>query len=186
MAAMPRFALPAAALPTLAALLTIAGCTSTTPTPSPSASPTASPSATAPPSPTASPSASPTASLDTTGFLPLPEVLAGIPLGGGPSAEIAPATQRRLAPDPLTGHAFQLGHCGLLGPLDFDGSLWVARGAHNGLGGPISEEQLIELLNATPVRIFLLDDEQGLLVTPGNAFVLLARHEGPRHYALCD
>lgn len=143
--------------------------------------------------PTGSPSASasasapaPSATVDTGLFMPLPENLAGIPLGGGPSAEIAPESQGGLVPDATVPHSFELNHCGLLGPLDFDGSLWVPQGGHNGVGGPLTQDQVGELINPTTVRLFLLDEQTLLLVTPMNGFVVLSRHEGPRQYALCD
>jgi hypothetical protein len=175
------------ALLTLAAALASA-CGATVPVPTgsgapPTTTPVASGSPGATPTPSA-PAASPT--LDTSIFLPLPEVLAGLPLGGGPTAELEPETQRTLTPDPAVPHAYELGHCGLLGPLDFDGSLWVPQGGHNGVGGALTQDQVGELINATPVRLFLLDEEHALLVTPLNGFVLLARHEGAREYALCD
>jgi hypothetical protein len=142
------------------------------------------------PSPTASPSPSPPPSpaltIDTSLFLPLPGHLSGLAPGGGPSATIESQTQRGLTPDPAIGRDFELGHCGLIGPLDFDGSLWDPSGGHDGRGGPLSDDQVGELINATPVRIFLLDPDTALLVTPGNAFVLLERHDGPREYGLCD
>ena len=142
----------------------------------------------APPSAAATPSPSPSAAAttDTSIFATLPEILAGIPLGGGPTAEISPQSQRRLTPDPTLGHPFELHHCGLLGPFDFDGSLWLPVGGHNGLGGPLSQDHVGELINPTRVRVFLLDEQTLLLVTPMNGFVLMTRHAGAREYALCD
>jgi hypothetical protein len=174
------------ALLSLSAALVVA-CTgaATSPSPLPSGSPMASAPGTPSPSPTMTTAPSPT--LDTSLFHELPEIIAGLPLGGGtPTAEIAPESVRGLVPDPAVAHSFELGHCGLLGPIDFDGTLWVAQGGHNGVGGPLTDDQVGELINPTQVRLFLLDDRTALLVTPLNAFVLLSRHEGSREYALCD
>lgn len=170
----------------LLTLLLVAGvivfaCDAARPSPTGTAAPS-SPPATSPP-----PSATPAATLDTSIFLPLPEVVAGLPLGGGtPTAEVEPQSTGGLPPDATVGHPYELGHCGLLQPIDFDGSLWVQQGGHNGVGQPLTQEQVGELINATPVRIFLLDEQRALLVTPMNAFVLLERHDGSREYALCD
>jgi hypothetical protein len=136
--------------------------------------------------PSPSPSPTPAPTIDTSIFLPLPGHLSGLAPGGGPSASIESQTQRGLTADPTLGHPFELGHCGLMGPVDFDGSLWDPSGGHNGRGGPLSDDQVGELINATPVRIFLLDPATALLVTPGNAFALLSRHDGAREYGLCD
>ena len=136
------------------------------------------------PAPSATPLPSPT--IDVSLFRPLPGHLTGLPPGGGPSANIAPQTQRGLPIDPTRGHDFELPHCGLLSPIDFDGSLWDPLGGHDGRGGPLTDEQLSELVNGTRVRLFLLAPDTSLLVTPANGFVLLARHVGPREYGLCD
>jgi hypothetical protein len=138
--------------------------------------------------PTATPasSATPSPSLDASLFRPLPQGLAGLPPGGGPSAVITPQTQRGLPVDPSLGHAFELPHCGLLSPLDLDGSLWDPVGGHDGRGGALTEQQTGELINGTRVRLFLVAPDTALLVTPANAFVLLTRHAGAREYGLCD
>jgi hypothetical protein len=173
----------------LAAVVALA-CDATTPGPTTTAGtstpPASTPPASTPPASTPSTSPAPTATLDTSIFQPLPEILAGIPLGGGPSAEIAPESAANVEPDPAVGHAYELGHCGLLQPVDFDGSLWVPSGGHNGVGAPLTQDQVGELINASQVRLFLLDEQHLLLVTPMNGFVLLTRHEGAREYALCD
>lgn len=78
-----------------------------------------------------------------------------------------------------------LGHCGLISPIDMDGSLWDPIGGHDGAGGPLTEDQLGELINATPVVVVLTDPNTAVLQTPLGAVITLTRHDGPRDYFLC-
>jgi hypothetical protein len=129
------------------------------------------------------PTAQPT--VDTSAFLPLPPLVSGIPGPGVPTVMIEPVSP--VGESTLGVEAgIDLGHCGLVSPLDFDGSLWDPVGAHDGRGAPLSEDNVGELINATRVAIVLADADSALLVTPRGAVLLLRRHSGPRAYGLCD
>lgn len=82
--------------------------------------------------------------------------------------------------------SFEIGHCGLGSPIDFDGSLWDPTFGDDGSGGPLTNDQQGELINATQVELTIIDPVTALLVTPAGARVLLVRHDGARPYALCD
>lgn len=132
--------------------------------------------------PTSSPSATPTA---TPILLPLPAGLSGIPRPGTPTAVIQPRT-RRGAVAPGVAQPFELGHCGLVSPIDFDSSLWDPIAGDDGAGGPLTEEQEGELVNATRVELTLIEPDVIRLETPGGAVLTLVRHSGARPYSLCD
>jgi hypothetical protein len=70
--------------------------------------------------------------------------------------------------------------------VDIDGSLWDAVGGLNGQGGALTEDQLGDLINATPSVVTLIDDRTMEMRTSHGAVVTLIRHEGPRRYFLCD
>jgi hypothetical protein len=118
-------------------------------------------------------------------FAVLPDIVAGIPAPGEPSAVVGPDSRRGGwaigAAQELT-----LGHCGLASPLDFDGSLWDPVGGHNGSGGQLTEAQVGDLINSSRVSIRLVDPDTALLVTRNGAVVLIERHQGPRPIRLCD
>ena len=116
---------------------------------------------------------------------PLPAEVAGIPDPGDPSTEITPQTPSGEL-EVGVARDLTLGHCGLISPIDMDGSLWDPIGGHDGSGGGLTEDQLGELINATPVVVFLSDPNTAELRTPLGAVITLARHDGPRLYALCD
>ena len=80
----------------------------------------------------------------------------------------------------------ELGHCGLISPVDIDGSLWDPVAGDDGNGGPLTEDQEGDLINATRVLLVLIDNDTMLMATPNGARVLLSRHDGPRAYLLCD
>lgn len=116
---------------------------------------------------------------------PLAPQVAGLPGPGIPSSRQEPATRpgsRAIGPS----FALTLGHCGLASPLDFDGSLWNPVAGDDGNGGPLTQDQVGELVNATPVTVTLIDRDAALLVTPLGAIVTLVRHGGARLYGLCD
>lgn len=81
---------------------------------------------------------------------------------------------------------YVLGHCGLLSPVDIDGSLWDAISGHNGSGRPLTGDQLGDLINGTPTVVTLVDPETIEMRTPYGAVVILTRHDGARRYWLCD
>jgi hypothetical protein len=123
--------------------------------------------------------------LDPSAFPPLPPLVSGIPGPGIPTAMIEPVSPHgELAPG--TAAEIVLGHCGLASPLDLDGSLWDPIGGHDGRGGPLTEAQVGELINATGVVVLLVNPNTAVLTTPRGAAILLRRHAGARAYGLCD
>ena len=118
-------------------------------------------------------------------FQPLPPGIAGFPGPGTPTALVASESQ----PGGWTlgqTRVIALGHCGLGSPLDFDGSLWDPLGGHDGQGGPITKQQVSDLINATPIAVVLIHPDQAIATSEHGASILLQRHAGPRRYALCD
>jgi hypothetical protein len=130
------------------------------------------------PSPTASPTVTPI-------VRPLPAGLSGIPRPGTPAAIIQPRTQRG-GIEPGVAQPFELGHCGLVSPIDFDGSLWNPIAGEDGAGGPLTDEHEGELINATRVALTLIEPDVIRLETPRGAVLTLVRHSGARLYSLCD
>lgn len=140
-----------------------------------------------PVSPTARVTVSPAATLHTTpspALVPLPPNVAGIPGPGDQSVVLEPETERG-AIQPGVPRQFQLGHCGLGSPIDFDGSLWNPVAGHDGRGGALTEEQVGELINPTEVTLILLAPDLAELHTPLRAVITIARLEGGRAYSLC-
>jgi hypothetical protein len=134
------------------------------------------------PSPTVPPSPSPT---PTALLLPLPAHVAGIPGPGDATALLAPQSR----PGELeagVARNFTLGHCGLISPIDFDGSLWDPIAGHDGSGGPLTDDQMGDLINATTTVVELIDPNTTVLRTPLGAVITLRRHDGARPYFLCD
>lgn len=129
------------------------------------------------PAPTASPA--PQARLQ-----PLPANL-GIPGPAEVTVQLTPHTPRGEMqvgiPRNLT-----LGHCGLISPVDADGSLWDPIGGHDGSGGPLNEQQGGDLINATATVVELTDLNSMEMRTAAGAVITLTRHDGPRAYLLCD
>ena len=146
--------------------------------PAPSATPT--PTLTPP----ASPAATPTAAADLPSS-PLQGTTSGIP---GPddefTASLAPHTPAGSVP---VGEEqlFTLGHCGLGSPIDVDGSLWNPIAGDDGSGGSLTDDQVGDLINATPVELVLVDHDTMLMSSQHGARILLTRHDGPRDYFLC-
>jgi len=127
-----------------------------------------------------SPTADPIASLR-----PLPAGMSGLPQPGSPSAVLEPQSQAGgMAPGVV--YTLELGHCGLASPIDFDGSLWDPIAGDDGVGGPLTDEQRIELINGTPLTVALLSPDVAQVRTPLGAVITLTRHSGPRPYSLCD
>jgi hypothetical protein len=133
--------------------------------------------------PTASPTGMPTEPPPV--LLPLPAGLSGIPRPGTPTVVIQPRTQRGTI---VLGVAqpVELGHCGLVSPIDFDGSLWDPIAGDNGAGGALTDEHQGELINATRVTLTLIEPDVLRLETPLGAVLRLVRHSGARPYSLCD
>ncbi|MEX2547761.1 MAG: hypothetical protein WD830_08230 [Chloroflexota bacterium] len=131
------------------------------------------------PAPTAFPTPTPAT-------LPLPQNVSGIPEQGNPNTAVIAAHTPRGELEVGVARTFTLGHCGLMSPIDMDGSLWDPTAAHNGAGGALTEEHTGELINATPTVVVLIDPNSIELRTPLGAVITLTRHDGPRAYFLCD
>jgi hypothetical protein len=157
---------PSPATVLVIAVILLAGCGSGVPSPSTVT--------TFQPTPTAQPTQ-----------LSLPAHVAGVPGPDDPSTVITPQTPRGELEVGVERN-LMLGHCGLLSPIDMDGSLWDPIGGHDRNGGPLTEHQLGELINATSVVVVLTDHNAAELRTPFGALITLARHEGPRPFFLCD
>jgi hypothetical protein len=117
--------------------------------------------------------------------LPLPVGVSGIPEAGTPTAMVEPVTPSGSVPIGAP-QSYTLGHCGLGSPIDFDGSLWDPVAGDDGAHGPLTQDQLGELINATPVVLTLIDATRAQFATPRGARIMLERHLGPRPYHLCD
>ena len=114
----------------------------------------------------------------------MPSELSRIPTSADESVELTAVTP----PDELTvGEArnYVLEHCGLVSPVDIDGSFWDPVGGHNGRGGPLTDDQIGDLVNATPTVVILIDEETMEMQTRHGAVITLIRHEGPRRYLFC-
>jgi hypothetical protein len=117
--------------------------------------------------------------------LPLPADLAGIPGRGETSVEIGPQSpdgELELGVE----RDFILGHCGLISPIDIDGSLWDPVGGDNGLGDELNDLQRSELINSTSTVVVLIAPDRLEMLTPLGAVITLTRHDGPRSYFGCD
>jgi hypothetical protein len=82
-------------------------------------------------------------------------------------------------------HTYSLDHCGLFSPIDVDGSLWEPIAGDDGAGGPLTADQIGDLINETSVALVLVDHATMLMVTRHGGRVLLTRHDGPRNYFGC-
>lgn len=113
------------------------------------------------PGPTPSPTPAPTPDLPS---LPLPANLSGIPAEGEFGIEL----QAHTPPGSVAvgvEQTYTLAHCGLFSPIDIDGSLWDPVTGDNGQGGPLTEDQIGDLINATPVLLVLVDHDTMLMGT---------------------
>lgn len=70
---------------------------------------------------------------------------------------------------------FEMGHCGLTSPIDFDGSLWAPEG-----------DPLALPFDMTSGTISLVAPDRAHFVTDGGTEVFLARLDGGAAYPLCD
>ena len=155
------------------------GASSASPAPS-SAGPA---SASASPSVTAS--ASPGGSLSSAGqpLFPLPESLVVVP-PDIPTVSIEAASEPGLVVG--TPVPFTLEHCGLLSPVDVDGSLWLPVAGHDASGGPIdSDEDIGEFINATPGELTLVSADRAEFVTVSGQVLAFERAPGALDYGMC-
>ena len=168
---------PAAVL--ITGLLIVVGATmasaSDEPSPPP-LDPSASPMVQA--SPVTSPAASPAVAM-----FPLPEIVAVIP-PDIPTVSLEPTSEPSLEVGATI--PFTLEHCGLLSPVDVDGSLWQPVGGVDAMAGPIDgDDEIGELINATPGELSLVTDDLATFTTPMASVIHLARAPGALDYPLC-
>jgi hypothetical protein len=164
------------------------GTAPTTPVPSAvpsaprSAVPSAPPSAASPARSAAPSSAGPTSGASAAvlpRLFPLPADL--LPVGG--TIPIAPKTARSAVIG--TPYPYTLEHCGVGSPVDFDGSLWDVLGAQDGRDGPVTEQQIGEIINPGTGTMTLVDAEHALFRTSSRLIVGLRRHAGEKRFPPC-
>jgi hypothetical protein len=78
-----------------------------------------------------------------------------------------------------------LRHCGLASPVDVDGSLWDPKSGHDGHGGPLTDDQVADVINEGPADFTLVEEGIARLVTEHGAVITLWRREGSRRYSAC-
>lgn len=148
--------------------------TSGSPVPVPDASPSAAPMSPGPSSVPMTPDIL---------FHPLPPVVAVIP-DEVPTVSLGPTSVEALEiGQPI---AFTLGHCGLLSPIDLDGSLWRPVGGAMPDGSPIASDEAIgELINATDGTFEIVAEDAAHFETATGTLLRLERAEGALDYPLC-
>lgn len=81
-------------------------------------------------------------------------------------------------------YRFSLGHCGLLSPVDVDGSFWDAIDGVAADGSPLDLQNDGEMINATEGVIVVIDEEARFRTATG-ALVRFERHPGPKDFPAC-
>ena len=94
--------------------------------------------------------------------------------------------------DPLSGpieeavaYRFSLGHCGLLSPIDVDGSFWDALDGTSLTGAELDLASDGEMINATGGVVVIIGDEMRFRTDSGSV-VRFERHPGKKEYPGCD
>lgn len=154
---------------------------STRPTPPEAATATAAPPST--PVPVTTPGIVPDGTPGAPVSHPLPEIVATIP-PDIPTVSLEPESQPQLE----VGRAirFTLGHCGLLSPIDLDGSFWRPVAGADVTGGAIESDDAVgELISATAGAFRLLEEEVATFTTTTGSVIALARAPGAVDYPLC-
>lgn len=85
-----------------------------------------------------------------------------------------PASERVEGQGPFP---YELGHCGLLWKVDFDGSFWLPLGDIDGNSSA--------LVNADSGTMLLVDPNRAVFTDAAGASVDLVRHPGQKHVWLC-
>jgi hypothetical protein len=115
---------------------------------------------------------------------PLPEIVAVIP----PDIPTVSLEPESTAPGAEVGvpMPFTLEHCGLLSPVDVDGSFWQPVSGSDATGGPIESDDAIgELINATPGELLLTSDDAATSPTAMASQIQPVRAQGAVDYPLC-
>ena len=82
-------------------------------------------------------------------------------------------------------YPYELQHCGVGSPIDFDGSLWDVLGGQNGRDQPVTDEQVGELINAGSGSMTLIDTDHALFRTRSGLILGLTRHAGAKGFQGC-
>jgi hypothetical protein len=113
--------------------------------------------------------------------LPLGGIFVGRP-GPGGGTLLAPASALL---DRAIPYRFNLGHCGLISPVDGDGSFWDALEAITRAGRPLDLDSDGEMINATEGLMVVIGDEARFRTASGSV-VRFARQEGEKEFPGCD
>jgi hypothetical protein len=117
------------------------------------------------------------------GLFPLPTSIMSTP-PDIPTVSVDPTSEPGLVVG--VAYPFTLQHCGLLSPFDADGSLWRPLAGRDAEGGPIdSDDEIGELINATPGELTLTAPDQAEFVTITGRVIALQRAPGALDYLLC-
>ena len=84
-----------------------------------------------------------------------------------------------------TSYEFSLGHCGLLSPVDLDGSFWDATEGRREDGTLMNLETDPEAINATAGVIAVVGDEARFRTESGGV-IRFERHAGTAEFPGCD
>lgn len=87
--------------------------------------------------------------------------------------------------DDGVAYLFNLGHCGLLSPVDLDGSFWSPLDGTTAAGAPLDLNADAEMINATAGVAVVIGDEARFRTAFGSV-VRFARHEGEKEFPGCD
>jgi hypothetical protein len=87
--------------------------------------------------------------------------------------------------EPGIAYRFDLGHCGLLSPVDLDGSFWDPLDGTTSSGEPLDLAADPEMINAASGVVVVIGDEARFR-TAGGSVVRFARHEGEKEFPGCD
>jgi hypothetical protein len=130
--------------------------------------------------PSASPTEEPTADPFAVAFPIPPELVAE------GEFEAVPKSQPGLTIGTLV--PFELEHCGLMSPVDVDGSLWEPVRAMDAQGGPVdTDSEMSDLINPASGEAMLVTHERlDFRAERSGVVVVFRRHDGPRRYPICS
>ena len=87
--------------------------------------------------------------------------------------------------DHAIAYRYELGHCGLLSPVDVDGSFWNPVDGTTADGAELDLRADSEMINATGGLIVVIGDEARFRTASGSV-VRFERHAGEREFPGCD
>ena len=101
-----------------------------------------------------------------------------------PVAADAPFSPSSASIEHAVPYTFSLGHCGLLSPVDVDGSFWDPIDGVTATGRPLDLQTDGEMINATAGVIVVIGDEARFRTATGSV-IRFARHEGDKQFPAC-